>query len=58
MLVLTREKGREILIGEDIRIKVCRTGQKVKLGVEAPNHVSIRRAEIDTERPARVTNGD
>ena len=48
MLVLTRKKQETILIGEDIVVKVIRTGKgTVKLGIEAPNHVRIIRGELE-----------
>ena len=51
MLVLTRKKNEEIVIGEDIRIKVCRiTPSMVKLGIEAPESTRIERAEIGTPK--------
>ncbi len=50
MLVLSRKKSEMIQIGEDIVIKVIRTGKtSVKIGVEAPDHVRVLRAEICEE---------
>ena len=47
MLVLTRKKSESIKIGNDIVIKVIQTGRGiVKLGIEAPAHVRILRAEL------------
>jgi carbon storage regulator len=47
MLVLTRKVGEEILIGENIRIKVIEaSGTKVKLGIDAPADIRIFREEI------------
>ena len=47
MLVLTRKVGEEILIGDNINIKVIEvSGSKVKLGIEAPADKRIYRAEI------------
>lgn len=52
MLVLTRKRAEMIKIGEDIVIKVIQTGRgTVKLGIEAPSHVRVLRAEL-TELPA------
>jgi carbon storage regulator len=48
MLVLSRKQNEEILIGDDVCIKVVGIfGNKVRLGISAPPHVAIRRAEID-----------
>lgn len=47
MLVLTRKREESIRIGNDIVIKVTQIHQgKVKLGIEAPAHVRILRAEL------------
>lgn len=48
MLIVTRRKGDRIFIGPNIIITVAALGDgKVKLGFEAPQTVSIRRAELD-----------
>ena len=47
MLVLTRQIEDEIVIGDDIRIKVVAiSGNQVRLGISAPAHVAIFRGEI------------
>ncbi|MFK7776574.1 MAG: carbon storage regulator CsrA [Gimesia sp.] len=47
MLVLTRRKDEEILINDNIVIKVLSVkGNRVRLGVEAPDHVQVNRAEV------------
>ncbi len=47
MLVLSRKKDESIMIGEDIVILVAEIrGDKVRLGIEAPRHVSIYREEV------------
>lgn len=55
MLVLTRKPSEMIRIGEDIFIKVIRTGAgSVKIGIEAPRSVRVLRAELcDDSRTAR-----
>ena len=53
MLVLTRKVGEEILIGDQINIKVIEiSGNKVRLGIDAPVSMRIYREEI----LARVKN--
>ena len=48
MLVLSRKQNEEILIGDNVCIKVVGVfGNKVRLGITAPAHVAIRRAELD-----------
>lgn len=47
MLVLTRKRHQTIRIGDQIVIKVLRTGTgSVKLGIEAPADVRVLRAEL------------
>lgn len=45
MLVLGREVGESILIGEDIRVTVMR-GKNVRIGIDAPRSIPINRTEI------------
>ena len=47
MLVLSRKVGEKIIIGDDITVTVTDIrGNKVRIGVDAPNDVSIHRQEI------------
>lgn len=47
MLVLTRKRDDIIRIGDDIVIRVIRTGKgSVKIGVEAPSEVRVIRGEL------------
>ena len=47
MLVLARRKEESILIGDDIIITVLAIeGEKVKLGIKAPNEIRILRQEL------------
>ncbi len=50
MLSLARRPGQKIRIGEDIVIIVREVrGRQVKLGIDAPAHVSVLREEIHEE---------
>ena len=50
MLVLSRRIGEKIEIGDGITVTVLRvSGKSIRLGIEAPNSVAIRRAEIATK---------
>ena len=52
MLVLSRKTGEAIQIGSDIRIVVSKIeGHQVRIGIEAPMSVSIKRQEICFELP-------
>lgn len=47
MLALTRKKDESIIIGDNIEIKILDiTGDKVRLGIEAPRDIAIHRQEI------------
>lgn len=47
MLVLTRKVGEKLLIGEDIVVNVIDVNRgNVRIGIEAPGHVSILRYEV------------
>ena len=47
MLILTRKHGEQIMIGDDIVFTICRIdGDKVRVGVWAPQSVPVHRAEI------------
>ena len=46
MLVLTRREGERIRIGDDVWVTVLRTASgRVKIGIDAPRHVSVVRSE-------------
>lgn len=50
MLVLTRKAAETIQIGDNIVVKVIRTGKgTVKIGIEAPNDVRVIRGELTTQ---------
>lgn len=57
MLVLSRKEGQRIQIGDNTWITVAKVkGNRVSIGIEAPNEVSIRRCELipmnDDDPPA------
>jgi len=50
MLVLTRRKGQQILVGDDIVVTVVETkGRTIRIGIEAPKSVHVLRAEIKSK---------
>lgn len=47
MLVLTRKRGEQILIGDDIVITILDAkGDSVRVGIDAPRGVVIHRLEV------------
>ena len=50
MLTLSRKPGETVVIDGQIRVKVVRVeGDVVKIGIEAPDEVSIHRQEVYDE---------
>ena len=51
MLILTRKSLEEIIIDDRIRISILKIdGNRVKIGIEAPSDVAIRRQELHDNR--------
>ncbi len=47
MLVLTRKLLETLYIGDDVKVTVVRLeGNQVRLGIEAPRHIPVVRAEL------------
>ena len=47
MLILSRRKGESLSIGSDVEITVIEvSGDKVRLGINAPDDVSVLRTEL------------
>jgi carbon storage regulator len=47
MLILTRKLGESIAIGDEIKITFLEmAGKQLRIGIEAPRHVPVHRAEV------------
>ena len=47
MLILTRKLGESIIIEDNIKITVVDINkQQIKLGIDAPKHITINREEV------------
>lgn len=54
MLVLSRKERQRILVGDSIVVTVVRvSGDKVRLGIEAPETVRVLRDELQDEPDIR-----
>jgi carbon storage regulator len=55
MLVLSRRDGQEIVLGKDIVIKILSIdGGRVRIGIEAPLSVQVRRSELPEKPQVRA----
>lgn len=58
MLVLSRKVGDKIVIGDKITVTLVRlAGNRVSIGVDAPDDVRVMRGEL-AEVPDRIETGD
>jgi carbon storage regulator len=47
MLVLSRHRDESIMIGDDVMITIVDIrGDKVRLGIDAPNEIPVHRLEV------------
>jgi carbon storage regulator len=50
MLVLTRKPNQSIMIGDDVEVSVLSVmGEKVRIGIQAPQEIPVFRKEIYLE---------
>jgi carbon storage regulator len=58
MLVLTRKPNQSIMIGDDIEVSVLSVvGDKVRIGIHAPQDVPVFRTEIYVEIQREQSDG-
>lgn len=59
MLVLSRKVGQKIAIGDEVVLVINRVaGNRVSIGIEAPDHVRIVRGELLFEDGTGANPGD
>ncbi len=57
MLVLSRQEGQQIVIAGRITVTVLTVrGNQIRLGIEAPREMSIRRTELGDAPPPRAVS--
>lgn len=56
MLVLSRKQNERIRVGDSVVVTVVRvSGDKVRIGIEAPANVRVLRDELDDDNLGDVT---
>jgi len=56
MLVLSRKQNERIRVGDSVVVTVVRvSGDKVRIGIEAPANVRVLRDELDADDMGTVT---
>jgi len=59
MLVLSRKENQQLIIGDNIVVRIVRvSGNTVRLGIEAPAEVPIRREELAKRLRSAIQMGD
>jgi carbon storage regulator len=52
MLVLSRKLGQSFQVGPDVRVTIVKIDRNtIRIGIEAPDEVSVQREEIAFEVP-------
>ena len=58
MLVLGRKVGEKILIGDDVEVVILGVqGDKIRVGITAPDHVRVMRPEAKRRQPLETSVG-
>ena len=56
MLVLSRKQNERIRVGDSVVVTVVRvSGDKVRIGIEAPPHVRVLRDELEVDSVGEVS---
>ncbi|MFM8328460.1 MAG: carbon storage regulator [Pirellulaceae bacterium] len=59
MLVLARRENERIVVGDEIVITVVRlANDKVRIGIEAPDHIKVLRSELMDREEADLEDGN
>lgn len=59
MLIITRQAGEALCIGENVVVRVLRTnGRQIVFGIDAPKEIPVHREEIKNLIDAKKINGE
>jgi carbon storage regulator len=51
MLILSRRESESVHLGDDIVLTIVRvSGEKVRIGIQAPPHIKVLRNELEVEQ--------
>jgi len=54
MLVLSRREGEKIIIGDSVIVTIVRTsGDKVRVGIDAPDDILVLRGELEVHHDGK-----
>jgi carbon storage regulator len=57
MLILSRKLGESVIVADEIVIRIVELRRsRVRIGIEAPLEISIRRGELVDEAPFRLAS--
>lgn len=57
MLVLSRKESEKIMLGDSIVLTIVRvSGDRVRLGIEAPSDMLILRTELESDKAPKKTD--
>ena len=59
MLVLSRKENQRIKLGDSIVLTIVRvSGDKVRLGIDAPSNMLVLRDELTPHEPPSASSGE
>ena len=59
MLVLSRKESEKIILGDEIVLTIVRvSGDRVRLGIQAPKDMLILRQELEGQEPSNENTDD
>jgi carbon storage regulator len=58
MLILSRRESESVHLGDDIVLTIVRvSGEKVRIGIQAPPHIKVLRNELEIEPKNSASDG-
>ncbi|MFH7818118.1 carbon storage regulator [Neobacillus thermocopriae] len=57
MLIIGREIGQSVIIGNEVKVTISQIGYKLRLTVEAPNHIRVQRLKQHSNCNGKLKKG-